>query len=137
MGRSDEDILSVLVHEMVHVWQQHFSMPPRGGYHDKKWGSKMEEIGLMPSNTGQPGGKKTGQQMHHYIIPGGPFDLSYLLWFEAGNKLLWNSQIEEENKNKKPNSKIKYTCPDCEQNAWAKPNAHLVCGHCDLTMMEE
>ena len=27
---------------------------------------------LMPSNTGQPGGGKTGQQMTHYIIEEGP-----------------------------------------------------------------
>jgi hypothetical protein len=40
----------------------------RGGYHDRVWGAKMEEVGLMPSNTGLPGGKKNGQQMTHYII---------------------------------------------------------------------
>ena len=27
----------------------------------------------MPSNTGQPGGKRTGQQMTHYILEDGPF----------------------------------------------------------------
>ena len=36
----------------------------------------MQEIGLMPSNTGQPGGGKTGQQMTHYVIEDGPFALS-------------------------------------------------------------
>jgi hypothetical protein len=29
----------------------------------------MESIGLVPSNTGLPGGKRTGQQMTHYIMP--------------------------------------------------------------------
>jgi hypothetical protein len=31
----------------------------------------------------------------------------------------------------------KYTCPDCEQNAWAKPGAHLVCGDCDRPMISQ
>ena len=30
-------------------------------------------------------------------------------------------------------SKTKYSC-DCGLNAWAKPNAHLVCGDCSITM---
>ncbi len=53
------DTLSTLVHEMCHVWQHHTPAKKcRGGYHDRVWGAKMEEIGLMPSNTGLPGGKK-------------------------------------------------------------------------------
>jgi predicted RNA-binding Zn-ribbon protein involved in translation (DUF1610 family) len=27
-------------------------------------------------------------------------------------------------------SKIKFTCPECGQNAWAKPDALLLCGAC-------
>ncbi len=34
----------------------------------------MERVGLMPSDTGQPGGRKVGQSMTHYIITGGAFD---------------------------------------------------------------
>ncbi|WP_228527036.1 zinc metalloproteinase Mpr protein [Noviherbaspirillum soli] len=33
----------------------------------------MEAIGLMPSNTGTPGGKTTGEKMSHYIMADGPF----------------------------------------------------------------
>ncbi len=33
----------------------------------------MEAIGLMPSDTGKPGGKKTGEKMADYAIDGGPF----------------------------------------------------------------
>lgn len=73
-GRSLADTLSTLVHEMVHVWQHYAPVKKcRGGYHDRVWGAKMEEVGLMPSNTGLPGGKKNGQQMTHYIIRGGRF----------------------------------------------------------------
>jgi predicted SprT family Zn-dependent metalloprotease len=34
IGRTDEMILSTLVHEMVHVWQQTYGKPPRRSYHD-------------------------------------------------------------------------------------------------------
>ena len=33
----------------------------------------MQEIGLMPSQTGLPGAKTTGQQMSDYPIPAGAF----------------------------------------------------------------
>lgn len=34
VGRSDKEILSTLVHEMVHLWQQHSAKPGRGRYHN-------------------------------------------------------------------------------------------------------
>jgi ribosomal protein S27AE len=135
LGQSDADILSVLAHEMVHLWQQHFDKPPRGGYHDKRWGRKMEQIGLMPSNTGKPGGKRTGQQMMHHVIPEGPFDRACKEFLASGKKLHWNSfPISNP---KKPQSKKKFSCPDCGQNAWAKPTAKLICGNCDVSMLAE
>ena len=49
----------------------------------------MQSIGLMPSDTGEPGGKRHGQQMTHYIIEGGPFDLSSKELIEQGRMLSW------------------------------------------------
>jgi len=75
--RTIRDTLSTLVHEMVHAWQAHLGNPgKRGlrGYHNKEWANFMDMIGLCPSNTGEPGGKRLGEQMDHYIIEGGPFD---------------------------------------------------------------
>jgi hypothetical protein len=71
--RPVEDVLSTLVHEQVHQWQRRFGTPPRRGYHDQEFAAKMEAIGLMPSNTGTPGGKTTGEKMSHYIMANGPF----------------------------------------------------------------
>lgn len=71
--RPIEYVLSTLAHEMVHQWQYHFGVRPRAGYHDTKWGDKMIEIGLMPSSTGRPGGRKTGDVMSDYPIEGGRF----------------------------------------------------------------
>lgn len=67
------EIMATIAHEMVHLWQHQHAMPGRGRYHDKEWGDKMESIGLMPSATGLPGGKKTGDKMADYPIKGGRF----------------------------------------------------------------
>ena len=89
-GRSLADTLSTLVHEMVHVWQHYAPVKKcRGGYHDRVWGGKMEDIGLMPSNTGVPGGKKTGQQMTHYIIRGGRFQKAVYDLLKNGFSISW------------------------------------------------
>jgi hypothetical protein len=58
--------LSTLVHEMVHVWQQHCGTPSKRGYHNKEWATKMKSVGPQPSSTGMVGGKETGQRMSHY-----------------------------------------------------------------------
>ncbi|TNV16084.1 SprT family zinc-dependent metalloprotease [Buttiauxella sp. B2] len=89
-GRSLADTLSTLVHEQCHVWRHYIPIKNcRGGYHDRVWGKKMEEIGLMPSNTGMPGGKKTGQQMTHYIIRGGHFQTAVYDLLKNGFSISW------------------------------------------------
>ncbi len=67
------ELLQTLVHEMAHCWQFTFGKPGRRGYHNKEWANKMEDIGLMPSTTGKPGGAKTGEKMNDYPIPQGRF----------------------------------------------------------------
>jgi predicted SprT family Zn-dependent metalloprotease len=130
--RTDKDILSTLVHEMCHCHQQHFGKPPRRGYHNREWAEQMIAIGLMPSDTGEPGGKQTGQGMSHYIIDGGPFELAAEKLLATGFCLNWQSATLESQAGKgaKERSKTKYSCPSCGQNAWAKPDSALVCGEC-------
>lgn len=67
------ETMATIAHEMAHLWQHQHGAPGRGRYHDKEWGDKMEAIGLMPSSTGLPGGKKTGDKMADYPIEGGRF----------------------------------------------------------------
>lgn len=67
------ETLQTIVHEMAHLWQYEFGKPSRSGYHNSEWAKKMEDIGLMPSTTGQVGGAKTGQNMMDYAIPEGMF----------------------------------------------------------------
>jgi predicted SprT family Zn-dependent metalloprotease len=130
IGRSDEMILSTLVHEMVHVWQQTYGRPPRKGYHDRQWAAKMLGVGLQPSTTGEPGGKETGQSMSHYILPGGRYAEAFAKLAARGFQLHWQSVPANQQGIAKRLSKTKYTCDDCGQNAWAKPGALLICGVC-------
>jgi predicted SprT family Zn-dependent metalloprotease len=188
-GRSLADTLSTLVHEMVHVWQHYAPVKKcRGGYHDRVWGAKMENVGLMPSNTGKPGGKKTGQQMTHYIMRGGGFQQAVYDLLKNGFSISWydrwssgvpvtskiNRDILEDwlrvtDKNdtdlinrltltvnrahaglnggdtdaagwikppvKGTSTRTKFTCPQCDLNAWAKPSAVLVCGECACQLL--
>jgi len=67
------EILQTIAHEMVHLWQAHFGTPGRARYHNHEWANKMESIGLMPSSTGQPGGRRVGDRVADYVIPGGRF----------------------------------------------------------------
>jgi hypothetical protein len=127
-GRTDEMILSTLVHEMAHVWQQTYGEPSRRGYHNRQWAGKMREIGLQPSSTGEPGGKETGQSVTHYIIPEGRYAKAYAKLAATGFQLHWQSVPAIASAKK--SSKTKFTCPDCGQNAWAKPGALLICGEC-------
>jgi len=102
----------------------------------------MEEIGLMPSNTGALGGKQTGQQMTHYILPGALFEQVCLKLLDKGWKLDWHVAFERKRLGDTEAalvggtkvSKTKFKCPGCAQNAWAKPAANLVCGCCGISM---
>lgn len=128
---TDERILSTLVHEMAHLWQQAFGKAPRRCYHDKQWAGKMKEVGLQPTTTGAPGGKEVGQSVTHFVIAGGPYARVYKELAAKGLKLRWESPAPLAAEAKaKSESKTKYTCPECEQNAWAKPDAQLICGAC-------
>lgn len=153
--RSVEEVLSTLAHEMAHLWQAHFGKPGRARYHNKEWGDKMEALGLMPSNTGEPGGKRTGDQMTHYIIEGGAyarscaslltkdFTLSWMDRFppfepdKAGIEGLAALGVEVPKEPKNKSNRIKYTCPSCSTNVWGKPALRLRCAECEAAPIFE
>lgn len=137
-GRTDTEVLSTLVHEMVHEWQEHLGHPSRRCYHNQEWANKMEAVGLMPSDTGQPGGKRVGQRVTHYILARGPFDLACHELLKGGVQVEWQSRENPPAVTKaKARSKTKYSCPGCELNVWGKPGLHLVCGDCEENLVEE
>lgn len=136
-GHDDRAILSTLVHEMCHQWQQeHGKKNPRKCYHNKEWARKMEDCGLIPSSTGQPGGKRTGASMTHYIPEGGLFDHKCDLLFQDGWRLTYQG-IPVPKEVSKAKDKIKYTCPKCLTKAWGKPGIELACVRCNCELTGE
>ncbi len=138
LKRDERTILSTLVHEMVHVWQHEFGKPSRNSYHNKEWARKMKQVGLIASDTAEPGGKSTGQRVSHYIEANGPFDVQCKMFIQDNHAAItWGSVRDQTSSALKPVSKVKFTCPACGQNAWAKPTASLKCGLCDEAMLGE
>lgn len=132
--RSSQEILSTLVHEMVHHWQKHFgSLPKNTAYHNREWANKMISIGLIPSHTGKEGGKQIGLKMTHYIEKGGKFSALSNKFIKAQKfKLMWIG-LPAEKKKSKP-GRIKFECDECGLIAYAKPTAEITCTSCNLEM---
>ena len=140
-------VLSIIVHEMAHMWKHHFGKTPcRGGYHCKEWGAKMDRLGLPPSNTGKSGGKRTGYQMMHYIEKDGAFDHACRYLLSQGFAMIWGfaqqQAVNRKNippdidKKQKLKNKRKFLCPVCNAIVWGKPTTFVICGQ-DRVVMQE
>lgn len=159
------EILQTLVHEMAHAWQAHFGDPGRRSYHNKEWAEKMEAIGLMPSDTGKPGGKKTGEKMADYAIEGGLFMQATDALLKSDFRISWfdrrmpadtdiaaifgadNHDGESDDASGSGgmfelapagnrSNRDKYRCPSCGAQAWGKPGLKLLCGGDDCAAVE-
>ena len=78
--------------------------------------------------------------MTHYIEPGGRFERACTAYLATGTAILYHDRAgdgEAATRKKKAASKTKYTCPTCGLNAWAKPDAHLICGDCSEELEAE
>lgn len=138
VGREDIEILSTLVHEMVHLLCILNGENPVRNYHSKDWAEEMKAIGLYPSSTGEPGGKETGQSMSHYIIQGGMFEKAAGAFLLDGKKILFESPIlPGKERGKRVKTRSKYSCGSCDLNVWAKPGAKIACGECRTLLVED
>lgn len=159
MHRADAEWHSTLVHEMCHLWQQTLGDKVRKAYHNKQFAAKMEEVGLMTSTTGAPGGKRTGQSMTHYIMDGGPFRAAFdaieadelhnlkLPYAPARPKMAETkvtaggseSEGDGEGGDSEPKSKsgvkVKYSC-SCGYNVWGKSGLKINCDDCEESFKE-
>lgn len=138
--RPTPEVLGTLAHEMVHLWQHHFGKAGRGRYHNKQWATKMKDIGLQPTDTGEEGGKETGDKIHHLIIPDGRFDRLVRKMIGRGFAITWMERPQteqaatkegaDENGGSKSGKRVKYLCgaDGCDLKAWAKFEAKLICG---------
>ena len=120
----------------------------------------METVGLMPSDTGQPGGKRTGQHMTHYLTKEGRYEQAFHTmpeeyklpftslegdWMQSLPAGTGGSKVKSGKsempvganvaagiaRGGKSREKTKYNCPDCGINVWGKPELNLSCGDCD------
>src|SRR3954465_12087196 len=100
---------------------------------------KCGRSGFFPTATGEPGGKETGQRMTHLINENGRFAKVATILLRDHPAILYHDRSSENDvsRKKKTASKTKYTCPVCGLNAWAKPEAPLVCGSCEAVMEAE
>ena len=141
--RTTEATLSTLVHEMCHLEQHHYGKPGRGRYHNKEWGRMMETVGLIPSDTGGEGGKKTGERVSHYIETGGAFEKYCNALLQDGFTVPWvaltGGAEDETRKRKRTASKTKYACPtpSCDLTVWGKPDIKVMCGECQTLLEAE
>lgn len=92
--KSDLYVLQIVAHEMAHAWQQHYGKPSRTGYHNHQFAEKMEEIGLMTSADGHPGGARVGQSMSDYLIPGGRFEVAAKELLDQGWAFRWEDRSQ-------------------------------------------
>lgn len=131
LDRGDLDVMSTLVHEMAHHWQQHFGKPSRTGYHNKEWANKMLELGLTPHALvgGQLSDKTTGQKCTHTIDADGDFLAAAERFLKDRQVIQWIGAplMPAESKAK---NKVAYECP-CGNKVWGKPNMDIVCGECE------
>jgi predicted SprT family Zn-dependent metalloprotease len=154
VAHGEMENMQTLVHEMCHMWQFLFGKPSRRSYHNREFAEKMRSVGLMPSSTGAVGGDQVGQNMSDYPIEGGVFIQAFESWQETGESIRWASleafmesgeavnptgqpggEIKSDGKkarNKK--NKYKFECDSCNQRAWAKESALLICGICQEPM---
>ena len=130
--RTPAQTFSTLVHEMVHLKQHHFGNPSRNGYHNKEWADMMDAVGLAPTDTGEPGGKRTGQKVTHYIVEGGPFDLA----FKAHPFVVPYYDRLRDPEAAQRKLKFTYICSnDDEHRLTGKPGLEPHCGLCDMAPM--
>jgi predicted SprT family Zn-dependent metalloprotease len=134
-GRHPADIFATLAQEMVHAWQHHLGKPGRMGYCNREWAKKMRRIGLIPTDTGQPGGKETGQRMTCYVEQGGAFEHACRAFLTESDVVLYHDWPTEGEAAPKTSRKTRYTCPNCKVRAWAKPGVSLRCEDCDRTLL--
>jgi predicted SprT family Zn-dependent metalloprotease len=126
-----KDVCSTLVHEMVHLWQEHFGSPSRAGYHNRQWAAVMRRIGLEPISAD---GKGTGYSVNHAIVEGGPFDLSFQAFAASNPTIAWGDAFTHSGETRKP-KRLTFVCPSCGQKVMGVPKTRVRCEFCGLPMV--
>jgi hypothetical protein len=127
---------------MVHLWQNEYGRGGRSSYHNIEWADKMDEVGLIPTATGEIGGKRTGNSVTHCIVDGGRFQQSakdflhchHLAWQDFRKMGRPHRKVTRKDVEKAKRLKVWHICPRCGQRAEAQDTALLICGVCNQKM---
>lgn len=109
--------LSIIVREMVSLRQHLTGTPGRRRYRNTQWAEWMQQVGLMPTITGEPGGRMTGEKVRHYIIEDGPFDRACATLLANGFSLSWVDRV--------PPSQLDFLTGDAKEDLGAPGTPHL------------
>jgi hypothetical protein len=120
------EVMATLVRQMVHLWQETYGQPSRAGYYNYEWAEKMTAIGVIPTATGLPGGRRTGQTIKHYIEAEGRFERAFRK-MPAAYLLPFQPTAFEAEKNRRNADKAVYQCTGCGTKVWGKGGLGLVC----------
>ena len=152
MGRKTIQVLSTLVHEMVHLWQYTYGNFSTNGYHNIEWGEKMMSIGLKPVAIDQrmsykrdkdgvivsflPTVPKNGYfggsaSATHEIVEDGKFAQAAQAWIDRCELQLPKAAPEDVVKKARVlASKSKYICGCGHVAIWGRPGQSIYCGKC-------
>ena len=88
--------------------------------------------------------------MSHYILPDGPFIAAVESLKRQGFRLEWTESIryrsskvendpsdDERSSESKSGKRVKYSCPACGLNAWARHNAQIKCMLDNMQLLPE
>ena len=155
-ARGEIDTYSTLVHEMCHLWRcvcgglNRKKRRDAPGYHSAVWAGRMEALGLVPSDTGAPGGKRTGYRVSHYILDGGPFDQACRRFLGSRHRINWRdgrpalraagpavdgASPASVTITPPRNTRTRFVCPGCDLKAWARASAGLACTGCGRPLL--
>ena len=118
------ELLSTLVHEQCHQLIYERSGCRSTGAHGPAWREEMNRCGLPPLQVGATWKKAT-----HRIDSAGLFAQVFNAQRELLQALPWQERHGTTTRGR-GTDRIKFTCPSCEQNAWGRPAAELLCGSC-------
>lgn len=145
IGRPIEEVVSTVLHEMVHIYNLMTGVQDcsRGGtYHNKKFKTKAEEVGLIIDHDPLIGWSITSpsDDLILYIAEKGWKDI--LINREEGHRLPISGPKGKDTekgteKTKKPSSTRKYICPCCGISTRATKTIRIMCMDCEKQMVVE
>jgi len=134
-GVPDDEIQALLVRLMCHQWRAYQDRPPKKpSYCDEVTASKLESLGLVPTDTGKPGGRRTGSNIGHYIIEDGLFaGVAAARKFDR-DRLFYDLSKEQDPRERR--NKATFTCPLCKIKRYGDtPKAPPLCGSCSVAAL--